>query len=280
MIRSKWVAFFLFVWVASTPLFYSEASAEVSEWRAPWKKKKKKKIKAPQSLAMDPVVREEPVEGMSASVIIPCVAKHFSCLRPLLQAYEDQTEPPDEVIVSLSESELVAPLDILALEAEPWSFDLTILQQEGKQSAGFNRNAAAEEATGDIILCQDADDWPHPQRVEIVKYFFKYYEIDHLMHQWKWEEEEFPTYRDPAIIPISRYESYDAVKQDLPTRGIQVHNGNACMARHVVDNILWNEEFISYQDVLFSEDVYRQYKNNVILEATLLTYRQYLSSFQ
>jgi hypothetical protein len=43
---------------------------------------------------------------------------------------------------------------------------------------------AEELCLGDIILYQDADDLPHPQRVEIVKQYFETHDIVHLTHSY------------------------------------------------------------------------------------------------
>ncbi len=115
-------------------------------------------------------------------MIIPCVAKHFPYIFTLLQHFQEQTSPPEEIVISVSEIGQISEDELLRVEEYPWKFEVKFLKHSGKKSAGQNRNLACEIATGDLIICQDADDIPHPQRVEIVKYIFENYYVDHLLH--------------------------------------------------------------------------------------------------
>ena len=95
---------------------------------------------------------------MTASVIIPCVAKHFPYIFTLLQHFQEQTSPPEEIVISVSEIGQISEDELLRVEEYPWKFEVKILKHSGKKSAGQNRNLACKNATGDLIICQDADD--------------------------------------------------------------------------------------------------------------------------
>jgi len=106
-------------------------------------------------------------EALTGSVIIPCHHKHFGYLYPLLQNLEAQTRKPDDVVISLSGCEHMSKLSIKQFVAQRWSFPVTLLLNKFPCTRGGNRNLAAEHATGDVLICMDADDLSHPQRIEI-----------------------------------------------------------------------------------------------------------------
>ena len=56
------------------------------------------------------------LQGAGISIIIPCVYKHACYLQNLLEHYKNQTLLPDEIIISLSESDKIDPLIIYEIE--------------------------------------------------------------------------------------------------------------------------------------------------------------------
>ena len=217
---------------------------------------------------------------MTTSVIIPCTSCHFKHLFELLQCYQNQTCLPNEVVISLSETQLLHDGQIDDLEQFPWSFRLQIIRDIEKRSAGENRNIACAHATGDIFLCQDADDIPHPQRVEIIKYIFEKYRVDHLIHKWglsapRQEEFELVRYRF-STIPILSFTKYS----DVPARFDRIHNGNICLLSKVANKIHWESNFIADKDIEFNKEVYKQFRHNIFIPIELVMYRQGLSSFR
>ena len=146
---------------------------------------------------------------MTTSIVIPCVPQHFGHIFGLLYQYEHQTCIPDQIVISLSESECMSDEEFLFVENYHWPFELKIIKNHGKRSAGENRTIGSEHSCGDLILLQDADDIPHPQRVEIVKYIFEHYFIDHLMHsfflefdEWYYYHYEYLDHLHHSIFPI------------------------------------------------------------------------------
>ena len=210
-------------------------------------------------------------QAMTFSVVIPCSGVHFQHLEPLLQEYAHQTRLPDDVVVALSLVETLRKEEISALESYPWPFRFLLLKHEGKRSAGMNRNVACTRATGDVILCQDADDLPHPQRVEIVKYLFENYEIEHLMHEWVGPGQDFPLYAPEEILP-ERFKKYDDITWE-------VHNGNVSLLRSLTRNTHWDDVFFCDHDTHFNRWIYRRCKNTAVIHSKLVMYRRYLSSF-
>lgn len=114
-----------------------------------------------------------PLQALTSSVAIPCYYKHFKYLPDLLQSIKNQTILPEKVVISLSQVEYLTQVEIDNLEADPWPFEIEIIRREGIFMEGANRSTAVLHCTSDIVLCIDADDIPHPQRIEAVLQLFE-----------------------------------------------------------------------------------------------------------
>ena len=248
-------------------LFALDREPQTAFARSSKHKKKNKKKKATEEVQQPlfPIQRETPLD-LTATVVIPCNAKQFPQLRSLLQAYEEQTVLPDEVIIPLAQFETLPILEVLALERFPWSFPVMIIKLGGKKTVGWLRNCGVSQAKGDIILCQEPTALPHPQRVEIVAALFENYYVDCLLHEGVVGEMPLPKYEDPAGLALHRHGSYQAVQQ----QGIAVNAGNICIAKQVAQDTKWSEEENIDQDARFNEKIYQQFKNNLTVEAKLL----------
>ena len=116
-------------------------------------------------------------------------------------------------------------------------------------------------------------------RVELVKYCFERYEIDHLIHKFV-----FPS--DPSLgqnnsLTQYRCENLELIPCDTYDQAWDmgmIHNGNCCMTREVALRFRWDKW--KGQDVRFNKLVYAQVANKVVLNAPLLVYRRELSSWK
>ncbi len=229
--------------------------------------------------ADDSVPKNEAIEiiqkDLKVSVIIPCHYGHAKHLYALLRILENQTLLPDEVVISLSESHKVLPIIFDMLQQEKWSFPIVLVTSEEQLYAGQNRNRACEHAMGDVFICQDADDIPHPQRVEIIKYIFQRYDPDHLMHQYVFQyygasiSFQYHTTLDRAVL-FNPKKRKDAWKMGFT-------NGNVAINRRVFNTIKWGNNRRG-QDTIFNNEVYAHFEKPVALKIPLLVYRVFLSS--
>jgi cellulose synthase/poly-beta-1,6-N-acetylglucosamine synthase-like glycosyltransferase len=210
---------------------------------------------------------------MKVSVNIPCVAKHFEYIPLLLESCGSQTVIPDEIVISLSEVDKVSPLLLAEVESKEWPFELKIIKHQEKRSEGANRNIACAHSLGDLIICQDADDIPHPQRVEIVKWLFENYEIDHLMHLFTTQENSF-AFLENDLSKVQLCTTYREMRR---VRGTT--NGNVCFAKKIFGTVKWGESFKGGEDVRFNCQVYQRFSNHVVLHEPLLLYRIDLSAY-
>lgn len=222
---------------------------------------------------------------ITTSLIIPCYWKHASQINFLLSAYEQQTELPDEVIISISECAKINSDILESLQNKSWLFPVKIILSNNVQYAGTNRNIACQNAIGDIYITQDADDFPHPQRIQIIKYIFNQYNTDHLMHQWKGlgeidEEkdsfyEEFKKFYSLNNLPIIKIKQFSEIWYNQG----HIHNGNIAISKNVFNKIQWSGSPRG-QDTDFNNKVCDLYKNTCIAKIPLIIYRAYLSSIR
>jgi len=216
-------------------------------------------------------------EDLKISIIIPCHFRHAHLLHPLLKLYERQTMLPDEVVISLSEAYLVDDLVIEKLQNKPWLFRVKLLLSNDKKYAGQNRNLACSNADGHIFICQDADDIPHPQRVETIIYFFERFSIHHLMHRYIYAD-DFSNFSwcNKQRTAFIKPQSYNAVWKAWNNTG-QFTNGNPAIDRYVFQQIQWSDSPRG-QDSEFNKEVYRRIDRRLVIWAPLLVYREELSS--
>ncbi len=228
-------------------------------------------------------------KDLKVSIAIPCIYKHFSHIEKLIDLYAKQTVRPDEIVISLSESNLVDPQKLLEVENKKYPFNVVIKKSNDRQSAGKNRNIAAENSFGEIIILQDADDLPHPQRVEIVKYFFNEYDIDHLLHFWIPDDEWKSKNREALENFNTEFENYEKNKiqyfykasvKEIFDMQKPVHFGNLAIRRKVHEEIKWSNEFVYGEDTQFNDRILSNPAfKSLIVEASLLKYRNLLSEY-
>lgn len=207
---------------------------------------------------------------LKTSVLVPCAGQHVARLPELLDALRGQTRRPDEIVVAASGCMLS---DLPAIDAE-------IVHSPTRMSAGANRNRASAAASGDVFIYQDADDLPHPQRVEIIAGLFEAYAIDHLMHFFYYMKDEPLRFSLEQAAARSTY--FSALMGDSPYRtGLveSVTNGNIAIARSVAQVVRWPEYFGMGEDQEFNRAVYARTKRTVVTPFPLITYRHNFSTF-
>lgn len=221
--------------------------------------------------------RSEPL-SYTTSVCIPCHALHAKYLSSLLNALAEQTVSPDEVVISLSDMSAVSFQIINLLRSTQWPFSLQLLLWNEKVSEGDNRNRACSVAKGDILICQDADDLLHSQRIEIIKYFFSNYDIDYLLHSffikgWKYNEDF-----ENKHLEIDQLGFF--LSQNMEHTNIQrIATGPISIRRDVFKQVQWSCAFMIGADVKFFEDVRQRYSNGIILPAKIYFYNPRNSSY-
>lgn len=215
------------------------------------------------------------VEALRASVIIPCHSVHAVHLEELLHSLEKQTMRPWEVVIALSDLAHVPKNVLRRLEKSLWAFPVTLITSNTILYAGQNRNLACRYAHGDVLICQDADDIPHPQRIEIITYFFTRYEPDLIVHTYACMQENRKVscahYADFNAIKWVNPESFDGVAKNA------IVNGNIAAKKEVLEKYKWPSDKRG-QDVKFNRMLFNAVPHRILIYAPLYVYRKYLSS--
>lgn len=204
---------------------------------------------------------------LPVSVVVPCVPKHVDLLPDLLASFARQTVPPDELILALSgcaEPALHAPFPMRATLAA------TV------RPAAANRNRGLEIAAHRVVIFHDADDLPHPRRIEIIRSIFERYEVAHLMHAF----DESRALSAPTW-PI--HDSIESIQERAYYQPRYVFdwgltNGNVAVDRDAIGDVRWPEHMIHGEDVAFNTAVCARSGANVVLPLPLLLYRRHLSA--
>jgi len=212
-------------------------------------------------------------ETMTTSVIIPCVARHFVWMSGILEAYQNQTVIPNEIVLVFSEAEKINDVDIAKLEKGLWDFNLKIIKRNGVFLEGENRNVAMDNASGDILIFSDADDIPHPQRVEIVKHIFENYEVEHIIHALTFQRDQMKPI-DINSIKSLQFSTVEDVLNFSSLNNPPVTFGSPCFLKEVGARVKWHAK----QDVTFNTKIYQVFKNKIVIPVKLILYRNYLSS--
>jgi len=188
------------------------------------------------------------------SVIIPCSLKHFKNLEKVLYYYQQNTIIPDEIIISYGEKNKIPQNEIDFLKNKYFPFKLFFVVNQLATSAGQNRQIASDIASGDILIYQDADDLPHKQRIEVIKYFFDNFDIVHLCHSYlfsnkyiefnidlkninHWGSDAFYKYYFPngKLTDCLRISAFGA----FPGLNVKVAAGATSIKKEVLEIIKW-----------------------------------------
>ena len=217
---------------------------------------------------LDP--RSKPVE-LKTSIIIPCHSKHVQHLPAMLQCLAEQTVVPDEVVICFTNSQVsTAPVI-----APGYPFEVRLVFTDRTYPANA-RNTACEQSSGDLLICQDADDIPHPRRVEIIKHLFEHYYIELLLHRWAPSSELFEPYTVEGSIPLAHsIDRYGEVELQFDF----IHNGSPAMLKAVAQRVKWPPTPLR-EDMMFNAEAFRYFPHKVVLDERLVIYRFELSSYK
>jgi len=216
------------------------------------------------------------VNKLNITIVIPCHYKHFNYLSKLLNFYNQQTMLQKEIIIVLSQSKMIDQKYIDELKNCKYLFELKIICIEEKSPAGKNRHIGSNEAMGDIIIFQDADDIPHPQRNEIIhRCFIEYLDIDHILHGLSNNNiinKRYDINKIPAKILY-----HNIFNNHTEMASYKLTNGNIAIRKNIVNRVKWEDEKYRGQDVIFNKNLYEILRKYLIIQLPLYIYRENLS---
>lgn len=214
------------------------------------------------------------------SVVIPCHISHLKYIKELLNIYQKQTLLPSEIIIVISEYDNKYDEIIKNIEDHNYKFEIKIIKICEKSFAGNNRYIGTNNSKGDIIIFQDADDIPHPQRVEIINYYFnKYSDIVHIVHKFTYDTHD-STFINYDINNIDHsYIKTNALFLLIKVRKMtSITNGNIAIRKNIYEKLNWYNDIRRGQDVKFNSDIYTKYKKSLYIKIPLLNYKYLLST--
>ena len=237
---------------------------------------------------------------MKTSVFIPCTQKHIKYISGLVSEYQHGTVKPDEIVVFVSGN---------GRSYEVFKNTHYEKHVAGNVLAGPARQTAKQLCSGDIILYQDADDLPHPQRVEIVKHLFETMDIMHMTHSYAFMR-ELPSWADgkihytaatmPKTIEYKEISIIDGKKifemyfpggriTDCSTAACSwgstdniQHAGACCIRREVLNVVTWKKNNAlalapmnkdKAEDYEFCMECAFRFKKSAMISAVLYQYR-------
>lgn len=212
---------------------------------------------------------------MNVSLIIPVYPPHFQYLSRCIKNIMSSTILPNEIIVGASE---------ITKEGEQKLFNelihlcnnVTLIISGTKDQAfsGVNRNRGAHVACSDIFMFIDADDYTHPQKIEIVLKCFKQYpNIKLLLHNCSLQEDSLNIIHDVDNIPVFKYIG-DFNKKSIVNNGMKhIHRGHSTVHRSVFENISY-KDVRHRQDNIFTKKVHEKLNSSYFLPLSLMVYKE------
>jgi hypothetical protein len=217
--------------------------------------------------ALKPLEKRACPESFKVSVIIPCHHLHFSFLEPLIFLLQGQLDQADEVVISLSGVEQIPEAQIQKFERRSWPFVCKLIKIQGSKSASENRNIASLHSTGDLLICQDADDLPHLQRFKIIRFLFEQYQIDFLLHQFEMQSID----RRPISFPLAVSKCFAFEEWEEHKTLYYVHHGCPAFLRPVWEAVKWEPSPV--EDYFFNQKAALLFPKKALLFLPLIAYR-------
>ncbi len=212
---------------------------------------------------------------MNVSLIIPVYPPHFQYLSRCIKNIMLSTVLPNEIIVAASE---------ITKEGEQKLFNelihlcnnvtLIISGIKDQGYSGVNRNRGALAASSDIFMFIDADDYTHPQKIEIVLKCFKQYPIiKQLLHNYSLDEQSLNMKYDINNLPIFKYIG-DFNKKSIVNNGMKnIHRGHVTVHRSVFKTLLY-KDVRHRQDNIFTKKVHLKLNSSYFLPLSLMVYQE------
>lgn len=222
----------------------------------------------------------------SLALVIPCAAADYGNLCELLRRLiAHSTSQPDRIVVALSESNVLSSEQKHDLEAllRQWhrgasearkSTTYMVVYTPHKALAGANRNRAIDYCQfSDIIVCHDADDDIHPQKIAILRHWFsKRPDVLHICHWAMAYGYEWPQYDDFDAVPTDECEAVHRIGLKFYTNG-PLMRGMSAFRRAVHDAVRFRDNYKYGEDTCFCREVQGHFgPRSLVIRAPLAKY--------
>jgi len=217
---------------------------------------------------------------MKTTIAIPCIHYHIHFLERTLKGIVSGTELPDKVVIVISYVTTQGQRKQIQKLRNKFGkrLNLTIIEVRQFLLHSEARNYLIKYLDPGLILFHDADDVQHPQRLEIVKYFFNKHDIVHLCHGWKKMGRALPNTIDINKIKvftcqniIDGYNQFGWKPRAFGALFMTTHSGACCIKREVLEEFSW-EGVAPGEDSRFCFRVLKKFKKTILIDVPLYSY--------
>lgn len=213
---------------------------------------------------------------MKISVISPCHVNDLYCLPNYFTRLNNQTRLPNEVIIYVQPT--ATPIDFNPYDYISESVFVKIITSVEPTPMGYNKNRAAENASGDIFCFMDIDDEPHPQKLEIVENFFnENSECDILLHTYLMNNQEILNKRySTNNIPFDKLICgfFDGSNYRYEFPNYPLHNAHSSLKKEIWESNKFKEEqtYFRRDDSHFILENFNSKKNIFCININLVNF--------
>lgn len=213
---------------------------------------------------------------MKLSVCIPCHVDHFHHLKDIISDLNNQTRPPDEIIIYIKPINKNHNLD-LNFNVKSCT-NLIFIEDENYTTMAYSKNRCAEKSTGDLILFMDCDDRINIHKLEFVERFFlKNNDCDVLVHGYYIND--LSHLKDSIDMNNMSYEICIDDENTLGVKnniGVELHHAHSSFRRDSFIKCKYPEKDSAYRaddSILLKHMVKKQYNiyftNNKLISFTI-----------
>ena len=209
---------------------------------------------------------------MNLSLCITCCDLDFYLLGGLLDEFQKQTIPPDEIIISSSgvKNQFLEIYQNFKICGNAVPIKITNQEERWMQSSA--RNAGALMSDAEYIMFFDVDDIPHPQKIEFCKHYIQGY--DFLLHNYQTNNSKFQTLKSLNIDIYHNFSINHACTNLHIDKNLSIHHAHITIKTEIFKTLKFNESRFYYrkEDGKFCQDlVFNKYRG-VYLDAPLVSY--------
>lgn len=209
---------------------------------------------------------------MKISFCITSYINDVHLLDKLLEAIQNQTEAPDELIVYSSDIfELKVPN---AINIANNNVPINTIVSSKRTMQSVARNVCSFIADGDVIIFFDVDDIPHKQKIEITRYIFNTYKPDFFLHNYSSNLND--NHIEKKLLEIRNDLIVNDTNTNLYCAGLSIHHSHIAVRKSVFQKVRFNESHDSYrkEDGIFCQDLVKAKFNGVFINEQLVQYNQ------
>eukprot|EP00730_Choanoeca_flexa_P004714 TRINITY_DN11780_c0_g2_i1.p1 TRINITY_DN11780_c0_g2~~TRINITY_DN11780_c0_g2_i1.p1 ORF type:complete len:607 (+),score=66.03 TRINITY_DN11780_c0_g2_i1:169-1989(+) len=157
-------------------------------------------------------------EHATLAMLIPSYSGHWPYFRALVDHVYRQTEQPDQLVISSSETNIGQARAVLYSLPDVHGFNrMVVVAKLAPDKAAGNRNTGMALVRMRVTELMDGDDLPHPQRTELIRWLYRHRPFSLFAHSGM--RSHMPIRPIPCLpnVEMIQAELWDAL--NLTTRG-------------------------------------------------------------